>query len=172
MRVLFLDLARRTGLAFGDSRMKPMSWFADLGAPGSDVGLQCGELARQLEKCRDDYGPPDLVGIEKWMNPRGQPAQSIIESSLRLNGVVHAVVGGLWGCRIVEPTADTIRKMVCGRARTGDRKKTKRMVIAAVQALGLLPAASVDDDRADAIAGWFFCCSNYASRWPAEFNLR
>ena len=74
MLILFCDLARNTGFAIGEAKAKPTSWSVALGAPGSDVGLQCGALARELQNVIAKHGIPDIVGIEKWMNPRGQPA--------------------------------------------------------------------------------------------------
>jgi Holliday junction resolvasome RuvABC endonuclease subunit len=171
MRILFLDLARRTGFAFGDTRMKPMSWSADLG-PEGEHGLWCGALARELTKFHEEYGQPDLVGIERWMAVRKGMIDKNVEPSLRLNGAAHAVVGGLWGCRVLEPAAATIRVAVCGRAHAGDRGETKKMVVATVQMLGLLPKACHDDNRADALAGWHFLASTESRAFPAEFVLR
>ena len=172
MRVLFLDLARRTGFAFGDSRMKPMSWSVELSEVGGDAGLQCAELARQLLKFREEFGDPDLCGIEHWMPPRKGLIDKNIEPSLRLNGAVHAIVGGIWRCRVVEPYPATIRVAVCGKAHAGERADTKKMVISAVKMLGLLPGQSTDDDRADAVAGWHFVASTFSRSWPSEFTLR
>ena len=151
--------------------MKPMSWSVDLGSPG-DHGLQCGELARQLSKFCEDYGTPDLCGIEHWMPPRKGMVDKNVEPSLRLNGAAHAIVGGVWGCRIVEPYPATIRAAVCGQSNAGDRRETKKMVVAAVKMLGLLPAGSTDDDRADALAGWHFTALTFGRAFPAEFALR
>jgi Holliday junction resolvasome RuvABC endonuclease subunit len=172
MRVLFLDLARRTGFAFGDSRMKPISWSVELSQPGEDAALQCAELARQLSKFRDEFGEPDLCGIEHWMPPRKGIVDKNVEPSLRLNGAVHAIVGGIWRCRVVEPHASTIRVAVCGKAHAGGRDETKKMVVSCVKMLGLLPKHSTDDDRADALAGWHFIASTFAREFPAEFMLR
>lgn len=84
-----------------------------------------------------------------------------VESSLRLNGAAHAIMGGIYRCKIVEPTAATIRAAVCGRADAAGRDETKRMVVRTVQLLGMLPGDSKDDDRADAIAGWLWAAAVY-----------
>lgn len=173
MKIIFIDLARRTGFAFGDSAAKPISWSVELGAPG-EVGLHCAALARQLEMCREAHGAPDLVGIEHWMPPRKGMVDKNVEPSLRLNGAVHAIVGGLWKRPVVEPYPATIRAQVCGQANAGDRRETKKMVVATVKLLGLMPKdAPNDDDRADALAGWWWTASTHGRSWPGgEFNLR
>lgn len=172
MRILFLDLARQCGWAYGSSTAKPKSWSAPLGSPGELIGLQCGELAKQLVALKRDHGVPDLVGIEHHLAPKAQPSQNIIISSLMLRGTVHAVMGGVYGCRIVEPHAAQIRAAVCGRANAGERSETKLMVLATVKMLGMLDKASSDDNRADAICGFLFCASTFAREWPGEFVLR
>ncbi len=171
MRLLSLDLARKCGWASGDSAEKPTSWSSALGEPGDAIGLQCGELARQLVAYRRKHGVPDLVCIEHHMAPKSQPSDKIIVSSLMLRGTVHAIMGGVYGCKIAEPYPATIRSAVCGRANAGDRDATKRMVVATMHALALLPKDVRDDNRADALAGWHYCASTFGGKWPSDFTL-
>lgn len=168
--ILFLDLARKTGWARGVAGEKPASGSIDLGEPG-DGGLIVGALGAWLVEHRRAHGVPDLVGIERWMlNPKMLQIKQI-ESSLRLNGAVHAIMGGVYHVRIVELAAATIRKAVCGQANAGDRKATKAMVCRTMTLRGLLPAGSADDDRGDALAGWVYCESVYGRSAPREFML-
>ena len=166
MKIASFDLARLTGGALGESSARPFSWTWELGEPGSDIGLWCGALARELEEFRKAYGIPDLAVIEHWLPPRPGMVDKNVEPSLRLNGAAHAIIGGVWGCRIVEPFPATVRAAVCGRANAGERKETKKMVLATVKLLGLLPANCFDDNRADALAGWHWASSVYGRGVP------
>jgi len=172
MKILALDLARQTGFAVGDAAdPKPVSWSASLGSPG-EVGLQCGEIARQINLAIANHGRPDLVCIERWMAPFGQKSQANVESALRLNGAAHAIVGGVHRIPIVEPAADTVRAAVCGQKNAGDRDATKRMVVRTAQMLGMLGPEAKDDNRADAVLLWAWAVSTHGKRWPGAFELR
>jgi hypothetical protein len=161
MIVLALDLARKTGFAIGDSAGAPESWSEALGPP-KDVGAQCVGLAHQIGLCFRLRGVPQIACIERWMPIPGQRSDRNIESSLRLNGAAHAILGGIHGIRIVEASADTIRAGVCGRARAGDRESTKAMVIQVMRWHKFMEPDDPDDDnRADALAAWLWCAGVY-----------
>lgn len=165
--ILSIDLGRRTGFASGRAgNTPPASWSHELG-PAGEVGLQCAELARHLEATVEAHGRPDVVCIEKWLNPFAQKSAQAVESSLRLNGAVHAIMGGRYHCNIVEPADSTIRAAVCGMGRAGKRDQSKAMVIQTMKLLKMLPADSFDDNRADAVAGWVWTSTVYAR----EFRL-
>lgn len=165
MLILSIDLGRRTGFAIGEGgNTPPESWSVELG-PAGEVGLQCAELARQLSRIPAGWGKPDVVCIEKWLAPFAQKSQLAVESSLRLNGAVHAIMGGVHHCNIVEPADSTIRAAVCGQGRTGNRDDTKAMVLQTLKLLKMLPADSFDDNRADAVAGFVWCSTVYAQQF-------
>lgn len=167
MLILSIDLGRRTGFAIGKGgNTPPASWSHELG-PTGEVGLQCAELARHLEATVEAHGRPDVVCIEKWLAPFAQKSQLAVESSLRLNGAVHAIMGGRYHCNIVEPADSTIRAAVCGQGRTGKRDDTKVMVLQTLKLLKMIPTDSFDDNRADAVAGWVWTSAVYAR----EFRL-
>lgn len=166
MLILSIDLGRRTGFAIGRAgNSAPLSWSVELG-PAGEVGLQCAELARHLQAIVVDNGIPTITCVEKWLAPFAQKSQLAVESSLRLNGAVHAVLGSL-RCNIVEPADSTVRAAVCGQGRTGNRDDTKAMVLKTLKLLKMLPTDSFDDNRADAVAGWVWTSTVYAR----EFRL-
>jgi hypothetical protein len=179
--ILSLDLARNMGWALGPAGKTPDSGSKELGSKGSNVGLWCGELSRWLRDLKRERGAPGLVIIERWIAPNRFMVRSdkSIEVALRLNGAVHAIMGGIYNVMIVEPTADTIRAAVCGRKSAGigntadeRRAETKAMVCKTMKMLKLIPAdAPDDDDRADAVCGWRWGEANYGRRAPAEFTL-
>ena len=171
MDILSLDLARRVGWARGTAGKTPDSGSFELGAPGGNVGLLAGELARRLVQMRRDRGVPDLVIVERWIPLRASVNDRSVEVALRLNGACHAILGGIYNVLIVEPAAATIRAAVCGKANAGTRAETKAMVVHSVVLRGLLPKNSVDDDRADALAGWVWAESVYGKTAPKNFAL-
>ena len=176
--MLFLDLARVTGYCRGRAGTPPISGSIVLRKTGEPNGLAPGALGRWLRDHVRKFGKPDLIGIEAWMSPRAQKHVAIIEDSLRLNGAVHAIAG-VYGIEITEPAAATVRKAVCGHAndpgetRVGGRmmKNSKLMVIRNVIMRGLLPADCLDDNRADAVAGWVYLEAMFARVPPATFSL-
>jgi hypothetical protein len=165
--ILFLDLATNTGWARGEAAKIPNSGSVRLG-PG---GLGPGRLGVWLRDHKRHYGKPDLIGLEKWLNIRASMNDRSVEVALRLNGACHAIAG-VYGIKVVEIPASTIRAAVCGRAHAGDRKATKAMVVKTAKLLNLMPAdATDDDDRADSLLGWRYCEAVYGRSAPAEFVL-
>lgn len=181
VKILFLDLATNTGWAIGDSGTKPLSGAWVLGRGGLGPGM----LARNLVALKREHGLPDLIGVEKWMAVNAQRSDRNIETSLRLDGAVHAVAG-VWGVPVAELDASTIRAMVCGgksgipnlrpgmsenAIKDARRKATKQMVVDTMILLGLLPTGCKDDNRADAACGWRYCEAVYGRMAPKDFVL-
>lgn len=166
MQILFLDLATKTGWARGRAGEKPVSGSIQLGKGG----LGPGQLGLWLRDHVREHGRPDMIGVEKWLPLRAAVNDRAVEVALRLNGAVHSVAG-VYGIPVAEPTVQTIRAAVCGKSSAGSREETKAMVVASVILRGLLPKGSLDDDRADALAGFVWMEAVYGRRAPAEFVL-
>lgn len=181
MKILSLDLALKMGWAWGETGEIPTSGSVQF----SGGALGAGELGIWLRDHRRERGLPDLIILEAFMNPAGQPNVGPIVSGLRFNGAVHAIAG-VYGVKVAEVAASTIRKAVCGRAhaagdvspltpkyrlREAQRKATKAMVIKTMILRGIIPTGCTDDNRADAACGWVYAEAVYGRRAPAEFIL-
>lgn len=164
--ILALDLATKTGWARGVSGSKPLSGSVKFGKDG----LGPGQLGVWLRDHRREHGIPDLIVIEKWINPHAQKHFKPIEVGLRLNGAVHALAG-VYGITVAEPSVQTIRAAVCGRSNAGNREDTKAMVIQNMILRGLLPTGCRDDDRADSLAAWVYGEAVYGRMAPKDFIL-
>lgn len=174
MRLLALDLGRKTGFAYGDAGKIPTSGSIVLRKTGEPNALALGMLARWLRDHVRTHGKPDLIAAEHWMAPGAQPSGAAVEDALRLNGVVHCIAG-VYGIDVTEPYPATIRSQVCGAAygpRMPDGKRdTKGMVIRTVTRLGMVPVGTMDDNLCDAIATFIWAESNFARVSPAKFAL-
>lgn len=181
MKILSLDLGLIMGWAWGETGARPESGSVRL----SEGALGAGEQGVWLRDHRREHGLPDLIIIEKYMNPAGQRNVAPIISGLRFNGAVHAIAG-VYGVKVAEVQASTIRKAVCGRAsaagdvsplipksrlREAQRKATKAMVVRTMILRGIIPAGCIDDNRADAACGWVYAEAVYGRRAPAQFIL-
>lgn len=165
--ILFLDLATKTGWSRGPAGKIPISGSVQLGKGG----LGPGQLGLWLRDHVRKHGKPDLIGLEKWLNIRASMNDRSVEVALRLNGCCHGIAG-VYGIKVVEVPANTIRAAVCGKASGGDRKATKAMVVYTARLLNLLPKdAADDDDRADSLIGWRYVEAVYGRSAPAEFML-
>ena len=178
MRILALDLGRRFGWCRGEAGTIPESGSDTLRSPDDPNGLALGALARWIRDSVREHGKPDLMIAEHWLPPAGQKHSAIIEDSLRMNGACHAIAG-VYGITVLEPYAQTVRFVVCGRAnvpgesvRAGKKlSNTKLMVIDNVILRGMLPKGNLDHDRADAIALWIWAESVHARMAPKTFAL-
>ena len=162
-RVIFCDLARRTGIAFD----------------GSDPGRPVTRLI-VLPKVEDDgggkeYGPlfgkfraelcdlitvvrPDILGFEAAINVMGigGPAQrhttniSTVRSLYGLASIAEEV-GWTMGVKTYEVAISTLKKFT-----TGNGRAEKRDMIKMVKLLGIDVGEPPDDNRADAAAGWLY----------------
>jgi hypothetical protein len=155
MRLLFLDLARRTGYAYGRAGQIPTSGSLTLRDVDDSKGLAIGALGRWLSDLIIAEGPPDLIGIERWLPPKISRNAVSTEDALRMNGCIHGIAG-IYGINIVEPYPATIRSAVCGRSHAAGENDigTKRMVIDTMILRKYIPKGCEDHDRADACAGF------------------
>lgn len=174
MKLLSLDLGRKTGFAHGMAGTVPESGTVVLRKPGENNALALGALARWLRDHVKRHGKPDLILAEHWMSPQAQPSGAAVEDALRLNGVVHAIAG-VYGINVTEPYPATIRSQVCGAAygpkRADGSRDTKGLVIRTMVLLGYIPSDCIDEDRADACAGFAFLEANFARKAPSNLIL-
>lgn len=175
--ILSLDLATRTGWARGRAGEIPLSGSIQLGEDGHGPG----QLGQWLRAHRREHGLPDLIVVEKWLNPRMQKHYKPIEVGLRLNGCVHGIAG-VYGVPVAELNVDTVRATVCGRKsadlgrapknKDEQRTATKEMVWVTMKLLKLLPeGAKKDYDRSDALCHWRYAEAVYGRAAPKDFVL-
>jgi crossover junction endodeoxyribonuclease RuvC len=168
MRILALDLATKTGWAYGKAGSRPKYGVERLKKPTDDVTRACRTLGRLIVRfCRDEDFRPALIVYEAPLTPfagHADQRQRSIESVIMPQQLVGAVESNAehWGvpCRPVH--AGSVRKHFCGRANFGDRSATKKAVIERCHALRLLPADVKDDNIADAVACWSYACTKFA----------
>lgn len=167
MKILALDLAKRTGVAFGNANELPriIAWRVAKTDQGPD------DAARNLGcHLRDILClGVDLIAVENHLSPDAQLSYDAVVNSLYMHGAVDAVAG-CYGVRVVRVSASTVRKHFCGKAsalpptRRGEpkrtarqkqdaRMKTKKMVWDRCVTLGYFERGEPEDyDKADACA--------------------
>jgi Holliday junction resolvasome RuvABC endonuclease subunit len=175
MKILALDIARKTGFCVGIAGAgNPRIWSESLAKKGEGYEDACGRLARTL---RDwvRIENPDMLVIESWLHPLAQPSGDAAITQLHLHGVARAIAA----CKDIPirmPTPAEVRVHFCGKAsavkrtkgpktaaeKAEARKATKAMVINRAILLGYLPRDSKDNDAADAAALWDYACAHYA----------
>lgn len=158
--ILALDIASRTGWAFGRPGELPRAGSVRLAPPGSDIGLVGMGLIRwmrdftQLEKV-------DALYIEAPVNPafmRGKTSWETALMLISLFGIACATAEGLGIFRRRRANVQDVRRHFVGESRPKDKKQA---VIARCRQLGWKAS---DDNAADALALWSFACAIEAPR--------
>jgi Holliday junction resolvasome RuvABC endonuclease subunit len=175
MRILALDIARKTGFCVGVAgEPKPRIWSENLAKKGESYEEATARLSRTL---RDwvRVESPDLIVIESWLHPLAQPSGDAAIMQLHLHGAARAIAA----CKDIPvrmPTPAEVRVHFCGKSsavkrtkgpktaaeKAEARKATKAMVVNRAILLGYLPRESKDNDAADAAALWDYACAHYA----------
>lgn len=166
MKILALDIAINTGVAFGSSVSVPRTWTVNLGKPPHAQRFSNAlRMTQELIQAND----PDLVVVEAAI---GGP-----KASAFLIKLVGCVEGVCWNRSVKCETLHlgTIRKHFLGKALTtrhfphlkpADAKKAIKMKV--VQQCGARGWSVENDDEADALALWDYACATYAPRYQAK----
>lgn len=158
MRILALDVATKTGAAYGPADGIPTSWSWKLKTP-DDIPTKA---ARQLGiELRDFLGSSkvELIVIEAPIAP-GALSHTNGNTIRLLHGlsmVVHGIAGP-YGIRCIEANVQTVRKHFLGAARP---ENPKAHVLQRCKALGWLDVDCKDDNRADALSLWSFAAAQH-----------
>lgn len=173
--ILALDLATRTGFAFGEvgTRSPPTTGAVRLKDPSDDRAIAFSNLIAWLDQQFRTVQPALVVKeamlpLQAFRNIGN--AAATVEFAMGL----HAIVEGVcirFGVRFESPADSSVRKHFIGFANKGARRDTKDAVIARAITLGYLPRDSRDDDRADAAALWDFACAHYGRRSGGLLHL-
>jgi len=176
MKILALDLAIRSGFAFGVAGNAPRTIRSGVVVlKDSDDGREISYanlIAWLDERFRADR--PDLVVKEAPLNLQGYRNLGNAAATVRITFGLHAVVEGVcarFRIRCEEAADATIRKHFIGRANCGSRAATKAAVVQRCHALGYMPREATSDDRADAIAIWDFAAATFGRRQPHDLVL-
>lgn len=189
MRLLALDLARKTGWALGDTEGKPGSDVKILREASHDIEVGAAELGRHIRDiCLLPGTRPDMIIFEAPMpiftdkDERGARTIKRSPDSLAqppmLAGAVLAVAA-CYGidCRKIWPV--TWRKHFLGKANFGSPEVTKTATVERCRLLGLIPRESVVRnksaaplfDRCDALGLWHYGAAAFGRARPAELVL-
>ena len=185
MIVWGLDVATRTGFAFGSAGAKPVSGSVVLKKPSEETDVACGNLLFFLQdRWRD--AKPGLVAVEAPFSGAavhaqrdradedGKKRRGSSEAALRLAHELQGVVKAMChvhGVRRVEVYPQTWRRHFIGKGRLGSRDETKAAVIHRAHLLGLMPRESQDDNRADALGIQDWACATHARVPPRELHF-
>lgn len=150
MLLLALDLATKTGWAFGPAGQRPRSGVLDLGREESHAR----RASRLFEFVHDKLAlGTAAIGFEQvllWAR-RGRVERT--ELALKLAGAVELAVQAMPAprARICPLNVATVTKFWTGRGRYLGRGDRKRAMVRAAEWRGFSPA---DDNEADALALW------------------
>lgn len=159
MNILAVDLATRTGAAFGPPSGKPVTWPVDF-SKAREHGARLAQVLRWTRKMVEDL-QPDLIAYEAPIG--GKDTGHLL---VGMAAVLHATAHDL-GVRVVDYHSATVRKHFIGKAMTARdfpalshaaaKKAIKHKVADRCRLLGW----EVQDlDCADAAALWDYACSN------------
>jgi len=158
--ILALDIATRTGWAYGKPGELPLSGSERLAPAGSSNGA----VGRGLLRWLTDFTKVNAVAalyIEAPMNPQIMGGKTTFGTARMLIGLCFlaetvAEARGIYFIR--EANVQDVRKHFLGKARPKDKK---REVMARCKALGW---DHTDDNEADALALWAYACAVEAPR--------
>ena len=169
VKILALDLAQATGVAWGPAGQAPEVVKVTLRKKTDDLALGFKNIGYFL---RDRFvfpaNIPDLIVVEAPLEG-GQLGAKQIMSGWGLYAAVEGVAAVYSiPCRAIH--ASSVRSHLCGRANFGDREATKRAVIQRCRMLKLIPAHCDDDNKADAAALHYYASCKFAGS-SREFFL-
>lgn len=185
MLLLCLDLARRTGVTYGDSAAsaKPRVETWDLCAGRDGPAHFAGTLGYKLRAFMRDNPRPERIVVEELMRPAASKNENATVSQLMLHGAVHAI-GGIYRIPVTSVLVNTVRKHFCGRVsalppkrgrspreKADAKRQTKLMVLDRAKLLGYLPDGCTDDNQADSVALFEWAIGNVARESPGELRL-
>lgn len=184
MKILALDLSStRVGWAIGDAlaerpllhawlvRREGQSFFTAAG----NIGCYLRDLCA-LEK-------PDVIAVEDYTKPEGQPSGPAGEAAILARGAVQALAFCYGAGPVRAVAVAEARKFFCGKSsahpparpghpKTSRQKKqdaydTKKMIWDHGVGLGLIdPDMPQDFDKSDALAVWIWAACKFGDRPP------
>jgi hypothetical protein len=165
--ILALDLATECGWAIGHPRDKvPRSGAANLKQRGEkrrDVMGNLGALFDSLIRPEK----PKLVVVENHIPIPAYFAMKDgtrrIEFDLYQHGIIEMMTAR-YGIDFHAVHMAIVRAYFIGHGNMGTRPDTKAAVVQRCHVLGLMPKESHNDNRADAIATWFWAAGVFGSR--------
>lgn len=173
MKILALDLAVRTGFAFGGPGSPVASGVVALKKPNEDRSVAFGNLIAWLdERLRADR--PDMVIREAPLALQAFRTLGNAAFTVRVTHGLHGIVEAMcqrYGIRSEEAADATVRKHFIGRANCGNRQATKAAVIQRCHVLGYMPRDAHDNDRADACALFDYASATFGGRRDKELHL-
>lgn len=189
MKILALDLARKTGWAYGKAGTKPNSDVKVLRSTDLDVEVGAAEIGRFIRDiCYLETERPDLIVYEAALPPfdnedeRGErkirrSVESIVQPPMLAGGVI--AIAACYGieCRKVWPV--TWRKHFLGRANFGNPLATKNATVDRCRLLGYIPRDRVVRnknadplfDQCDALGMWDYACAKFARHVPEALAM-
>jgi hypothetical protein len=161
MQILSLDIATSTGWAYGPSDKLPRSGSVLLRKPGQAYEIATGNMLAFLQEQFWTIKPfPELVVMERYMDPAGSKSGNATISSLLSYGAAQGYVRR-WvpDHMIIDPVAATVRKHFIGRSNFKGRDETNCQVVRRCHLLGYMPRSDDDIDRASACALFDFAAN-------------
>ena len=182
MLIAALDIATRTGFAFGEPGSKPRTDLWRLKQPSEHYDVVGGNIGKKIrDLCFLADTRPDLIVFESPIPPyqeqgkgeRKNPIRRSIESIL----LPQRAVGGLqgvaecYGIEVMGVHLSKVRTHFIGRASAGSPEATKAAVISRCMALGYVPRGFKDDNICDALALWDWACAIRGRHVPRELHM-
>lgn len=155
-KILFLDLARRTGWALGEPGGALRSGSTALARDKAPLGELFTGLDAWLTAMIGDHRP-GVVAFEQPMDPRHMGGKTTFHTVRLLIGLAaqaEATCFRLKVPHVFECSVSDVRKHVVGKVPRGGGKEAKKAVIGALRIQGF--GKIRDDNEADAVAGWLY----------------
>ncbi len=182
MLIAALDIATRTGFAFGEPGAKPRTDLWRLKQPSEHYDVVGGNMGKKIrDLCFLADTRPDLIVFEAPIPPYQNQGEGDRENPIRRSiesiCIPQRAVGGLqgvaecYGIEVLPANMQTVRKHFTGKARWGSPAATKAAVIDRCKALGYVPPGFKDDNICDALALWDWACAVRGRHVPRELHM-
>lgn len=165
--ILALDVASKTGVAFGRPGEVPRLQTIDFRGEGELPGLYGRAVTWMATTLRDD--PPDMVVIERTVPPSGAFGATNHATTMLTIGLfgIFAGIVRCKGIRLELASINTWKKHFLGTAKL-KRAEAKK---AAIDRCHLLGWPVCDDNQADAAGIWDWAGQTFMGKIPEALHL-
>ncbi|MCC8963733.1 hypothetical protein H8A95_15795 [Bradyrhizobium sp. Pear76] len=165
--ILALDVASKTGVAFGRPGEVPRLQIVDFRGPGELIGLYARAVEWMASQLRDE--PPDLVAIERVVPPSGAKGFTNHETTMITIGL-FGILCGITHCKgitLVPAAISTWRKHFIGKGNYPG-EVAKRMSVDRCRVLGW---DAPDHNAAEAAGIWDWAGQTFMGNSPEVLHL-
>lgn len=167
LRILFLDVATRTGYAYGEAGRRPMSGSFRVAKQGATQSAHFGNALRWITSFHQEH-PFEVLGIEGAAAGNNVAGRTTLQTSELLQGLPACFLGMAFLLGVYQVRRVAVSSVRAHFINAGNLKGeiAKPRVMEKCRALGWVSKDDEDQsfDRSDALAGWSYCETLFAAK--------